>query len=76
MKTKKRCWGFFNQSDLVIGLANRRPSGWPLATHLLEVFAHEFCHYERYRNGREQNERGIDKRALAMVRRFMREVVC
>ena len=72
---KRRCWGFFSPNDLVIGLTCRRPSGRPLAIHLLEIFAHEFCHYERYRDGREQNERGIDKRALAMVRRFMREVV-
>jgi hypothetical protein len=73
---KIKCWGYFEPDAQTIGLACRRPPNWPWAIHVLEVFAHEFCHYERYRDGRKQNERGIDKRALAMVRRFMKEVVC
>ncbi len=38
----------------------------------LHTFAHEFCHYERWRDGVANTHRGITNQAMAKVRRFLK----
>lgn len=37
------------------------------------IFAHEFVHYEKYRDGRRQNHRGLQNRAKAITLRYFNE---
>lgn len=39
---------------------------------LLHDLAHEVVHYEQWRDGREVNERGVNRRAAALVARYRR----
>jgi hypothetical protein len=39
----------------------------------LDTIAHEMVHYEQWRDKREMNERGVNQRAAALVRRWQRE---
>jgi len=78
-----RCWGYFSdEKPLEIGLACRWPAcckcrpkqctrDRSIKCHeLLDCFAHEFVHYERWRDKRPQNHRGLQRRVNALVRRF------
>lgn len=40
---------------------------------MLDTIAHELVHYEQWRDGRDMNERGVNQRAAALVRRWHRE---
>ena len=40
---------------------------------LIDTLAHEMVHYEQWRDGRELTERGVKKRAAALVNRWRRE---
>lgn len=40
---------------------------------VLDTIAHEFVHYEQWRDKREINERGVAQRAAALVRRWQKE---
>jgi hypothetical protein len=40
---------------------------------VLDTIAHEFVHYEQWRDKREMTERGVAKRAAALVKRWKRE---
>lgn len=45
-------------------------------TEVIGTALHELAHYERWRDGRSMNERGIEARARGLYRRYLREVVC
>lgn len=45
----------------------------PLDENLIPTLAHEAVHYEQWRDDREMNERGVEQRAQALVRRWRRE---
>lgn len=75
----RRCWAFFNGTGRrpTIVISCRRPviKGRVLdrnkgISHMLWNFAHEFVHYEQWRDGRSMNERGVNQRARALVDRF------
>jgi hypothetical protein len=70
----QRALGFFNpnKSKPYIGLACRIPklSRDQQIPLLLETFAHEFCHYEQFRDGKPRNHRGVENRAYSLVNRF------
>jgi hypothetical protein len=36
---------------------------------LVQVFAHEYCHYEDFRDGRPLRERGVNVRSFGLMRR-------
>jgi hypothetical protein len=36
---------------------------------LVQVFAHEYCHYEDFRDGRPVRERGVNVRSFGLMRR-------
>lgn len=38
----------------------------------LDSYAHEFCHYEQWRDKRPMNDRGVPQRAAALVRAWKR----
>ena len=38
---------------------------------ILESLAHEWCHYERFRDGRPDNHRGVERRTRCLVDRFL-----
>lgn len=38
------------------------------------IIAHEFVHYEQWRDGRPRTERGVEQRAQALVRRWRSQV--
>lgn len=40
---------------------------------LLDAIAHEYVHYEQWRDGKPMTERGVRQRAAALVRRWRRE---
>ena len=40
---------------------------------ILTTIAHELVHYEQWRDKRDENERGVEQRAAALVRRWKRE---
>ncbi len=78
-KDRRRYWGSFNarKQKLFIELACGRPkikghlpSQDKQITFLLDNFAHEFCHYEHWRDNRAVDHRGLEKRAKAIVDRF------
>jgi len=46
---------------------------WEMARlYLLDSFAHEFCHYARWKSGEKNwgNHRGLQRRVNAMLKRF------
>ena len=74
-----RFWGYFNPSYKYprIGLACGRPridgkfpSQDDQIDHFLHTFAHEFVHYERWRDNKPQNHRGVENRAHGLVNKF------
>ena len=75
----RRCWGWFNNRKPVeIGIAAKRPAYYKgrLADRdrkirsFLDTFAHEFVHYEKWRDKRPQNHRGLQQRVNALINRF------
>lgn len=66
-----KLYGFFD--------APGRRTGFPpyivvaMDDGLLDTIAHELTHYEQWRDGRAINERGVEQRAAALVRRWRRE---
>ena len=40
---------------------------------VLVTLAHEFVHYEQWRDKRDVNERGVEQRARALVKRWKKE---
>jgi hypothetical protein len=70
----RRCVGYFNENTLEIGLACwfqcSRDDWDQRARRALDNFAHEYIHYERFRDGRTQNHRGLNRRVAAVCCRF------
>lgn len=70
----RRCLGFFNSVDdqPFIGLACQAKGRSQNAKLwcLLDTFAHEFCHYEQWRDAKRQDHRGVPQRVRALLRRF------
>ncbi len=66
-----RLFGFFEAPGTYTGFnpyAVVSMDGCPLTTA-----AHELVHYERWRDKYEDNERGVEQRAQALVRQWRRE---
>ena len=42
---------------------------------ILNTFAHEWCEYEKWRDGKVRNHRGLHQRADALIRRFENKYV-
>jgi hypothetical protein len=70
---KGLAWGFFTPGRRpVIVLACRPGSGsfTQCYNHLLDTFAHEWCEYEKWRDGKVRNHRGLQRRVDALIHRF------
>ncbi len=50
------------------------PSRINVINVFLTTFAHEFCHYEQWRDGKLQTHKGVAKRAKTMVQHFLSEI--
>jgi hypothetical protein len=74
----QRAIGFFssNKGKLDIGLACRIPkqNRCEQIPELLNTFAHEFVHYEQYRDDKKQSHRGVESRAKSLVNKFQKYV--
>lgn len=74
----RRCWGCFQPGKppniiLACGrprIDGRLPDRGLQLGFLLGNFAHEFCHYERWRDGRAMNHRGVENRVDGLLKRF------
>jgi hypothetical protein len=79
----QRAWGLFTilkpsefkafkKKTPFIGLTgNRRNTTRRLKErHFVYIFAHEFCHYEQWRDGKPLNHRGLENRVNSLVRKF------
>jgi len=74
----RRCWGCFQPGEPPnIVLACGRPKidghlpdrGLQIG-FLLGNFAHEFCHYEQWRDNKAANHRGVEDRVDGLLKRF------
>ncbi len=79
----RRCWGCFHpDKQLTITLACGRPKidgrlpdrGLQIG-FLLGNFAHEFVHYEQWRDNKATNHRGLENRVDALLGRFREYVM-
>lgn len=75
----RRCLGFYTPRDRVIGLAcrlqlpRRNTSKTVHIRMLLDDFAHEYVHYERHRDNKAQNHRGLQQRVDTLCVRFEKD---
>lgn len=75
----RRGWGAYLPAERRIMIGGWMPAalhnaGVPLKEaekDLLRTIAHEFVHYEQHRDGRALNERGVQRRADAIVERYL-----
>jgi len=79
----RRCWGCFRPGKQpAITLACGRPKiNGRLPNRDLQIgfllgnFAHEFVHYEQWRDNRTANHRGIENRVDGLIKRFHRYIM-
>ena len=74
---KGPAWGYFYPAfPPAIVLACRRPK-YTLNKRcgdLLDTFAHEWCHYEQWRDGHKFHHRGLQRRVDSLIRLFRKEL--
>lgn len=66
-------WGFFTpgrQPAIVLACRPPEKSFHARVNHILQVFAHEWCEYEKWRDNKPRNHRGLQQRQVALVQRF------
>lgn len=66
-------WGFFTPGRRPAIVLACRPPSKSLSqrlNHLLDTFAHEWCEYEKWRDNKTRNHRGLQQRVDALVNRF------